>query len=99
MKRYLVPLLLGLISVDAAARIGDYRYACQVMTISKQEGYVSIRADSMEEARVMALRSESATTRGLKREPVDRLLECIELPEGRFTSPGFRQWVERDLPR
>lgn len=83
----------------AQARIGDYSYACQAITINERQAYVAVRADSLEEARMMASRSKDAPTRLDTREPVKEIIECVLRPDGRFADVGFQAWVDNVLPR
>jgi hypothetical protein len=92
-------VLCAAFAAPAHARIGDYLYACQVTTINDRQGYVAVRADTIEEAQTMANRSQDAPTRMDTWEAVKTVIECVQLPDGRFADVGFQDWVDNVLPR
>ena len=97
-----IPLLVLGFSLAAGtvqARLGDERFSCQITTITDKQGYVSVRADTHDEAVAMAGRAQTAITRLDTREPVREVVQCVLLPDEKFTDTGFQVWVDEVLPR
>lgn len=100
--RQSMPLLvlgLSLVAASAHAELGKLRFGCQVTTTTNQQGYISVRADSKEEAIAMAGRAQAVSTRLETREPAKDVVECVPIPGGRFSDAAFQDWVEEVLPR
>jgi hypothetical protein len=100
-RRSIPLLILGLsvITAGAQARLGEERFGCQVTTSTDKQGYVSVRADTHEDAVAMAGRAQTAITRLDTREPVREVVQCVLLPDEKFTDAGFQVWVDEVLPR
>ncbi len=105
-KHYITTLLYvgaSLIGSSAAMadqyRIGTLHIACQVTTVKGRDGYVSVRAENMEEAKIRATGARGVITPALTREAVDSLKECVELPTGEFSDRDFQTWVDEQMPR
>jgi hypothetical protein len=99
-----IPLLLlglSLVAVSSQAQIeqlSNKRYDCQVTTSKDRQGYVAVMAESMEAATALARNAREAATRLATREPTREVVQCVELPDGRFTDADFQSWVNQ-LPR
>ncbi|MEZ5573473.1 MAG: hypothetical protein R3E64_15855 [Halioglobus sp.] len=101
-RHYSMPLLVlgaSLIASAVHAGLGEHRYGCQVITAHDQQGYISVRANSLEEGKAMANRTTDVPTRAQTRDAVKEVVQCVELPNGRFTDSDFQKWVDEVLER
>jgi hypothetical protein len=95
----LVVLALPWVSASAQAEYGKLRFGCQVTTTGEKQGYISVRAHTKEDAVAAAGRVQKVPTRLGTQEPVKAVVECVQIPGGRFTDTGFQTWVDEVLPR
>lgn len=100
--RQSMPLLvlgLSLLAASAQAEYGKLRFGCHITTSTGKQGYISVRAHSKEDAIAAAGRAQDVPTRLDTREPAKDVVECVQIPGGRFTDVGFQTWVDEVLPQ
>jgi len=86
-------LIAAVFSVPAHSALPENSYACQVQTKKSGPGFVAVQAHTIEDARKLALEFDALTRNGTRALPI-ALVECIEVPAGRFKDPLFQYFYE-----
>jgi len=86
-------LLAALFASSAQAALPENSFACQVETRENGHGLVRVQAHTMQAARRIALESDALTRDG-KRAQATALVQCVEVPKGKFSDLQFQYFYE-----
>lgn len=84
-------------TAPALPPLPEKTFDCQVLATSGTHGLVTVQAASERRALVVAKGSMAWDMRS-RRAPVQSVIECVEMPGGRFKDSSFQRFVEQ-LPR